>query len=159
VLKADISPDYLDFLPFIEKANFKVGYSDHLFKTDEMNGRKISFGKSTGENSYYIPVYFRMNYTPELIEGTFAEVYLIGKELQDAIVIPNSSLLEEYGKLYVFVEDDDGDFLKRYVTTGISDGEYTRILDGLEGNETIVVKGTYQIKLSQMSTSAPAHNH
>ncbi len=159
VLKADISPDYLDILPGIEKANFKVGYSDHLYKTEEMNGKKISFGKSTGENSYYIPVYFRMSYTAELIEGTFAEVYLIGKEIQDAVVVPNSSLLEEYGKLYVYVEDFDGDFLKRYVTTGFSNGEYTQILGGLEGNETIVVKDAYQVKLSQMTTSAPAHNH
>jgi len=159
VLKADISPDYLDILPYIEKANFKVGYSDHLFKTDELSGKKISFGKSTGENSYYIPVYFRMNYNPELIEGTFAEVFLLGKEIKDAIVVPNSALMEEYGKLYVFVEDFDGDFHKRYVVPGLSNGESTQIIEGLDENETIVITGTYQIKLSSMSTSAPAHNH
>lgn len=159
VLKADISPDYLAMLPDIEKANFKVGYSEHLFKTEEMKGEKISFGKSTGENSFYIPVYFSMNYNPELIEGTFAEVFLLGKEIKDAIVVPNSALMEEYGKLYVYVEDFDGDFHKRYITPGPGNGESTQILNGLEENETIVVTGTYQIKLSGMSTSAPAHNH
>jgi multidrug efflux pump subunit AcrA (membrane-fusion protein) len=60
-----------------------------------------------------------MNYDPDLIEGTFAEVYLIGKEIKDAIVVPNSALLEEYGKLYVFVENSDGDFIKRYITPDI----------------------------------------
>jgi cobalt-zinc-cadmium efflux system membrane fusion protein len=159
VLKADISPEYLDALPSIEKANFKVGYSNHIFKTDELNGKKISFGKSTGENSFYIPVFFRMDYDPELIEGTFAEVYLIGKEIKDAIVIPNSALLEEYGKLYVYVEDFDGDFLKRYIKPGYNNGEFTQVIAGLAEDEKIVATGTYQVKLSQMSTSAPAHNH
>jgi len=159
VLKADVSPEYLNLLPTIEKANFKVGYSKHLFKTDELDGKKISFGKSPGENSFYIPVYFRMKYNPDLIEGTFAEVYLIGKEIKDAIVVPNSSLMEEYGKLFVYVEDFDGDFLKRYIKSGYSNGEYTQVLDGLAENEKIVATGTYQVKLSQMSNSAPAHNH
>jgi RND family efflux transporter MFP subunit len=159
VLKADMSPEYLDLIASIEKANFKVGYSDHLYKTEDMDGRKISYGKSTGENSFYIPIYFRMNYTRELIEGTFAEVYLIGNEIKDAIVVPNTALLEEYGKLYVYVEDFDGDYLKRYVRAGQSNGEYTCILDGLAENETIVATGAYQVKLSQMSNSAPAHNH
>jgi cobalt-zinc-cadmium efflux system membrane fusion protein len=100
-----------------------------------------------------------MDYDPELIEGTFAEVYLIGKEIKDAIVIPNSALLEEYGKLYVYVEDFDGDFLKRYIKPGYNNGEFTQVIAGLAEDEKIVATGTYQVKLSQMSTSAPAHNH
>jgi RND family efflux transporter MFP subunit len=159
VLKADISPDYLKALASIEKANFRVAYSDRLFKTDEMNGKKISFGKSTGDNSFYIPVYFRMDYDPELIEGTFVEVYLISEETENAIVVPNTALMEEYGKIYVYVEDFDGDFLKRYVIPGLNNGEFTQILEGLAENETIVATGAYQVKLSQMSNSAPAHNH
>jgi len=159
VLKADLSPDLLNVLPWIEKANFTVGYSKRLFKTEELNGKKISFGKSTGENSFYIPVYFRMNFDPSLIEGTFAEIYLIGMEIPDAIVVPNSALMEEYGKLYVFVEDEDGDFLKRYIKTGNNDGEFTEVTDGLSENETIVATGAYNIKLSQMTGSAPAHTH
>lgn len=159
VLKADISPEHLAFIPSIEKANFTVGYSNRLFRTDEMNGKVISYGRSTGENSWYIPVYFRMDHNPELIEGTFAEVYLVGKMKEDAIVIPNSALMEEFGSLYVFLENEDGEFIKRYIRTGYSDGEYTQITDGLHGNEIIVTHGAYNVKLSLMTNSAPAHNH
>ena len=159
VLRADISPENIDILSSVVSANFTVGYSKRVFKTSEMNGRKISFGKSSGENSYYVPVYFRMNHDPELIEGTFAEVYLIGNEIQDAIVVPNSAIMEEYGKLYVFVADDDGDFIKRYIKTGYNNGEYTQVVSGLSENEKIVSEGAYQIKLSQSATSAPSHNH
>jgi multidrug efflux pump subunit AcrA (membrane-fusion protein) len=124
-----------------------------------MNGEKISFGKSTGENSFYIPVYFRMSYNPDLIEGTFAEVYLIGKEINEALIVPNSSLLEEYGKFYLYVEDPDGDFIKTYIVPGYTNGEYTQVLTGLTENDVIVTTGVYQIKLSQMSAGAPSHNH
>jgi RND family efflux transporter MFP subunit len=159
VLKTFVSPENIGMLSSIEKANFTVGYSNKLYKTDELNGRNISFGKSTGENSYYIPVYFNMDYVPDLIEGTFAEVYLIGKVIPGAIVVPNSALMEEYGKFYVFVRHEDGDFLKRYIKTGFDDGENTQILEGLAENEVIVSSGAYQVKLSLMSNSAPAHSH
>jgi len=159
VLKADVSPDHLEKLPSIEKANFTVGYSKKVFKTDEMNGSRISYGRSTGENSFYVPVYFQMNFDPELIEGTFADVWLMGKETRDAIVVPNSALMEEYGKLYVFIEDEDGDFLKRYITAGSGNGESTEVIDGLAEYDVIVATGTYNIKLSLMSSSPSGHNH
>ncbi len=161
VLKADVSPDHLEKLSSIEKANFTVGYSKKVFKTDEMNGSRISFGRSTGENSFYVPVYFQMNFDRELIEGTFADVYLIGKETKNALVVPNSALMEEYGKLYVFVEHEDGDFVKRYITPGSNNGESTEVVDGLAENEVIVATGTYNIKLSLMSSnpSGNTHNH
>lgn len=159
VLKADVSPDKINVLPTINSANFTVGYSDKLYRINEMNGRKISQGKSTDANSYYIPLYFRMDFRPELIDGTFAEVYLLGDEITDAIVIPNTALMEEFGKIYVFVADEDGDFIKRYIERGYSDGERTQVISGLEEHEKIVATGTYRIKLSQMTTVAPAHNH
>lgn len=159
ILKADVSPDNLNMLSSVKTANFKVGYSDKIYKITELNGRMISRGKSTGENSFYIPVYFRMDHDPELIEGTFAEVFLTGEQINDAIVVPNSALMEEFGKLYVFVEHDHGDYVKRYVITGDSDGENTMILSGLSENERIVATGAYFIKLSSMTTSAPAHTH
>ena len=131
------------FLPRIENANFRVGYSKKLYKTSEMNGQKIAFGKSTGGNSFYVPVYFSIDYDPGLIEGSFAEVFLTGETTEDLIVVPNSALMEEFGKLYVFVAHEDGDFVKRFITTGYSDGENTVVVDGLSENEKIVSEGAY----------------
>ena len=159
ILKADVSPDNLDVLPLIDRAGFRVGYSPKLFRTDEMNGRKIAYGKSTGGNSFYVPVYFSIDYDPGLIEGSFAEVYLTGEKTEDRIVVPNTALLEEFGKVYVFVAHEDGDFEKRYITPGQTDGESTVALSGLSENERIVSEGTFHVRLSQMPVSAPAHNH
>ena len=143
----------------IDRAGFRVGYSPKLFRTDEMNGRKIAYGKSTGGNSFYVPVYFSIDYDPGLIEGSFAEVYLTGEKTEDRIVVPNTALLEEFGKVYVFVAHEDGDFEKRYITPGQTDGESTVALSGLSENERIVSEGTFHVRLSQMPVSAPAHNH
>ena len=96
-----------------------------------MNGQKIAFGKSTGWRHLFVPVYFSIDYDPGLIEGSFAEVFLTGETTEDLIVVPNSAMMEEFGKLYVFVAHEDGDFVKRYITTGYSDGENTVVPDGL----------------------------
>lgn len=159
VLRADLSPDHGDVMSRIVDATFTVGYSDRVYRVSELNGRKISQGKSMGVSSFYIPVYFRLDYHPDLIDGTFAEVYLKGDKIDDALVVPNSALMEEFGNIYVFVADDDGDFVKRYVKTGYSDGESTMIISGLSEGETIVATGAFRIKLSQMSTTAPSHAH
>jgi len=159
VLKADIPPDNINIINSFESANFTVGYSSKLFRTDEMNGRVISSGKSTGGNSFYIPIFFRIDLDPELIEGTFAEVYLMGKEISNAIVVPNTALMEEFGKIYVFVQHEDGDFIKRYISKGNSDGENTQVLTGLQENETIVASGASHVRLSMMTSTPGSHNH
>lgn len=159
ILQADISPEYLSIMSGIDKASFITSYSKKPYKTWEMNGSRISHGRSTGDNSFYIPVFFRIDYDPDLAEGTYAEVYLIGKETKNTLVIPNSALMEEYGKLFVFVEDGDGDFKKRYITVGNTNGEFAEVVEGLEENETIVATGAYNIKLALMTNNLPAHSH
>ncbi len=159
ILKADIAPSDLAFLDMIEGANFSTGYVDNVYSTSELNGRKISSGRSTGANSYFIPVFFRIDYRDELIPGTFADIWLLGPELEDVLTVPNAAIMEEYGKYYVFVEDEDGDILKRYFVPGHTDGKSTLVVSGLEEGETIVSSGVYQVKMSLMGGEPPAHSH
>ncbi|MBE0676706.1 MAG: efflux RND transporter periplasmic adaptor subunit [Bacteroidales bacterium] len=160
VLQADVSPIHLEHLISISSANFRLPYSDKIFTTGELNGRKISHAKSTGADSYYIPVYFSIDYTPEIIPGTYAEIYLEGAPQKDCIIVPNSAILEEFGKYYVFVEEEEHHFVKRYISKGMTNGIETEVTEGLAENETVVATGAYAIKMSQMSTTAPdTHKH
>lgn len=159
ILKADVAPSDLDILKLVEEASFITSYSTKIYSTGEMNGSKISFGKSTGKNSFYIPVYFRIDYDPELIPGTFAEVWLLGPETNELITIPNSAIMEEYGKYYLFIEKVSGEFEKRYIIPGRSDGEVTEILKGLHAGEDIVATGAYQVKMSMMTSIPNTHDH
>jgi len=158
ILRADIPPSEFEIIDRIKSAKFATGYTTDIYDTEEMNGDIISYGRSTGENSFYIPMYFKLDYNSELIPGTFADIWLIGEDIDDAIIIPNSSILEEYGKFYVYLYHE-GHFDKRYITPGINDGEHTMILSGLNENETVVSDGAYQVKMSMQTSIPNTHNH
>ena len=66
--------------------------------------------------------------------------------------------MEESGRNYVYIEDQDG-FEKRYVSIDCFDGSNYHIVDGLQFGEHVVTKNPYQIKLSSLSSSLPAHSH
>lgn len=159
VLKALVPPDKLNIISSVRGAWFRVPGSEMLYKTGELNGRVISYGKSTGESTLQIPLLFAINYIPEVPEGSYAEVYLLGEETDGVISVPDSAIMEEFGRYYVFIRDEDGDFLKRYIRKGPGDGERTLVTEGLAEGDIFVSGGAYQVKLKQMQGSVPAHVH
>ena len=73
------------------------------------------------------------------------------------MTVPNSSLVEEMGNYFVFVQLTPEFFEKREVKTGKSNGLRTEILSGLKENERIVGKGAVLVKLAQASGKLDAH--
>ena len=88
-----------------------------------------------------------------------AEVYLKSFPRPDALVIPVSSLIEEQGNFFVYVQAEGESFQKREVQLGANDGINVQVLSGVSEGERVVTKGAYQIKLSSMSGTMPAHGH
>lgn len=158
VLKAQVAPNYLSHLQEIQSANFRTSYDNKLYELKNLGGKMISVGRSMAENSFYIPVYFKFKHQKEIIPGTFAEIFLIGKEIEDALLVPNTAILEEFGNYYVYEEVHEGEFEKRYIKKGMSNGSETQVLEGIRAGSNIVVEGAYQVKLAQMKT-LPAHDH
>ena len=158
VLRADIPPTDFEIIKQIESAKFATGYTMSVYDTEKMNGSKISYGRSSGDYSFYIPVYFKIDFNEELIPGTFADIWLIGQKKTDVIVIPNNSILEEFGKFYVYIDHGDH-FDKRFINPGQTDGENTHVLDGLKESESIVTDGVYQVKMSMMTSIPNTHDH
>jgi len=160
VLRAEVPPSHISRLGEVTHAHFRLAYSDKLYKTTGMNGRKISYARSTLGDSHYLPLFFSFDFDNEIVPGTYAEVYLMVTPADDCITVPNSAILEEFGKYFVYVEEGDHSFVKRYVAKGMTDGEYTEIISGLVEDETVVATGAYAIKMSLMSTTAPdTHKH
>jgi membrane fusion protein, heavy metal efflux system len=119
----------------------------------------LSIGKTTGDNSPFIPIYFEINSRPDMLPGSFADVYLKTTAVNDALAVPVSALVEEQGVFYVYVQTAGESFQKREVKTGASDGQQVQVLSGVEEGERVVTKGAYQIKLATMSGALPAHGH
>jgi RND family efflux transporter MFP subunit len=159
ILKADIPHTMMHMAEEITGARFSPGYSEEVYSIDEMGGSILSYGRSTGDNSFYIPVYFNFEFNDDLIPGSFADVWLLGRTIEDALVVPNIAILEDYGKKYLLIETREGLFEKRYFTPGATDGIHTIAENGLSGGEVIVSEGAYQIKMSLNSSAPAAHTH
>jgi HlyD family secretion protein len=80
------------------------------------------------------------NATHELKGGMFAEVLLPTGTQPDSIVVPQSAVIRESNVSYVFVANSVK-AKKVEVITGISQNEQIQIIQGLTGDETIVVDG------------------
>ncbi len=159
ILQANVSQKYFAKLPGITSANFKTTDSEEIFSTTELNGRVISYGKSASGNSPFIPVIFEINNAGNIIPGSVVEVYLKSNPISDALVIPISSLIEDQGNFFVYVQTEGESFQKREVKIGASDGVNVQLLSGVAEGERVVTKGAYQIKLSTASGTLPAHGH
>ena len=172
----------------IRSANFKATGNDNVYKLSELNGKLISYSRTLPEGSAYLPATFEFDNVGDIIAGSFVEVYLLLKQKQNVITVPNTSLTEEQGLYYVYVkkhnhnheahedhehEDHDheaheghehkgeeGIFEKREVKIGQTDGVRTEILSGLKAGECVVTVGAYQVKLAASSSAIPeGHNH
>lgn len=159
VLKAEVSQKYFSKLKSFTTANFKTPYDNKVYSTVDLNGKLLSYGKSTTETSAFIPVSFEIDNKGDIIPGSFIELYLKSDPIQDAIVMPASSLIEEQGIFYVYVQVEGEAFQKREVKLGASDGINVQVLSGVYEGERVVNIGAYQIKLATMSGSMPAHGH
>ena len=159
IIKADVSQEFFAKIPAISTANFKTSYNDKVYSIEELNGKLLSYDKSIGENSHFASVFFEIDNSENLMSGSFVEVFLKSKNIFEAIVIPKTAILEEYGKYFVYVQISGDKFEKRYIKIGGNDGKNARIISGLAFSERVVTKGAFEIKLSAMSGSLPAHAH
>ena len=159
LVQANVSQNYFSRLSSITSANFKTPQSDVVYNTTALNGKIVSYGKSASATTPFIPVTFEINNEGQLISGSIIEIYLKSSAIADALVVPVSSLIEEQGFFYVYVQTGGESFQKREVKLGASDGLNVQVLSGIIENERVVTKGGYQIKLSSASGALPAHGH
>lgn len=156
LLTADVQQKHASILANIYSANI-ISHSK-TYTLEELNGQVLSFGRSTNSDNYMIPVSLQIDNKGDFISGGFVEIYLKTRNSSKAITIPNSSLLEEQGVFYVFVQVHPELFEKREVKLGPTDGLRTEILKGVLASERIVTKGAILIKLAQSTGALDAHS-
>ena len=159
LLRADLPQNFYPYLNKIVSTRFRPAYSNKTYSIENLNGRLLARGSSVAENNHYIPVYFEVQNDGSLLEGAFAEFYLILNDQQPTITLPVQAIMEEYGKHFVYVQTSGESYSKRYIVTGESDGNRIAILDGLQHGEYVVTEGTTLIKTASMGNVLPEHNH
>ena len=144
----------------ISGANFKTAYGNTVYKLSDLNGRLLSFGRTSGAQSFYVPVTFEFDNTGDIISGSYADVYLLSSPSEGVISVPVSAITEEQGLFFVYIQIDDDCYEKQEVALGQNNGERAMILSGLSEGDRVVTKGVYHVKLAAISSVIPeGHSH
>ena len=160
VLRAEVSQRYYNAMQSVKSANFKTPYDNKVYSLEDLNGRLLSFGKTSNENSFFIPVSFEFDNKGEVIPGSFVEVYLISAPIENTLSIPVSALTNEMGIHYVYVQIDEEGYRKQEVALGANNGKEVQIIKGLHPGDRVVTKGAYQVKMASASGAIPhGHSH
>ena len=158
VLHADVQQKYASILGAINSANIRTLHDNQTYTLEQLNGKVLSYGKSTNSDNYLIPLNIQIDNKGDFISGGFVELYLKTQTNTRALTIPNTALMEEQGIYFVFVQITPELFEKREVRPGATDGLKTEILKGLSINERLVTKGAILIKLAQATGTLDAHS-
>lgn len=159
-LRAEVSENNFKALKNINSANFKPAYDDKVYKLADLNGRLLSYGKVSADQSFYIPVTFEFDNVGDIIPGAYAEIYLLSNIQDNVISVPVSAITEEQGLNFVYLQLDEEGYKKQEVAIGQSNGERVQILSGLHQGERVVTKGVYQVKLAATASVMPeGHTH
>ena len=156
-LRADVSERYYKYLNGITSANFKTPYDNQVYELEALNGKLLSYGKSAG--SFYVPVTFSFDNKGDIIPGSFVEIYLLSKDMENTIVLPVEALTEEQGLYFIYIQKCAESYKKQEVKLGASNGKEVQILSGVTPGDKVVVKGAYHVKLASASNALPAHSH
>ena len=159
MLRAEVSERYYKQLPAIHSANFQTPYQKAVYCLSDLKGRLVSYGKSSGDTSFYIPITFEFDNRVDILPGAFVEVWLLSGERPNIISVPVSALTEEQGLHFVYVKLDEEGYQKREVHTGATDGTRIEILSGLSEGEQVVTQGAIHVKLASASNAIPGHTH
>lgn len=158
-LRAEIPERHFNELNKIRCAKFRTSYSNRLYDITDMGGHIQSYGRSAEVNNSYIPVIFEFNNTGDVVQGSYAEIYLITQNRPNVITLPLTAITEEQGIHFVYIQVDAEGYRKQEVTLGESDGERVEILSGVKQGDRVVTKGAVQVRLASAANAIPAHNH
>ncbi|HWS49119.1 MAG TPA: efflux RND transporter periplasmic adaptor subunit [Candidatus Methanoperedens sp.] len=102
----------------------------------------ISFTPVAGQTSTVYEIRFKLPVDNQNLSyrlGMDGDAQITINQQDNALVIPLDSLNDDNGKSYVWVKAEKG-LIKTYVTTGIENDTEVQILEGLNSNDSVVIK-------------------
>lgn len=158
LISADVRQKYAPVIGSVVSANIRTLHDDKIYTLEELNGKIVSYGRSTNSDNYLIPIRIRVDNTGNLIPGGFVELFLKTVTSDDAITVPNVAIMEEQGNFFVFVQVHPELFEKRAVKTGSTDGIRTEITQGIQITDRVITRGAIMVKLAQATGTLDAHS-
>ncbi|MDR0541015.1 MAG: efflux RND transporter periplasmic adaptor subunit [Dysgonamonadaceae bacterium] len=157
-IKAELQTKYFDVLGSVKSAHIRIPDNNRTYTLEELNGRMVSYGRSTDINHPLVPVIFRVNYSEGLLPGRFVELFIKTQTGAQTLTVSNEAIVEEMGNYFVYVQQSPERFEKRSIEKGDTDGLRTEIRKGVSNGETIVSQGAIFIKLAQAAGAVDVHS-
>ena len=126
------------------------------------NGRLVATGGVIDPVTRTLPVIFEFQRPDERLRiGMAVKAQVFAGPVRQALALPAAAVLDENGISQVFVQVNAESFRRVTVRTGVRDGEWVEIVEGLKDGERVVTRGAYLIKLaaSRSSDIGPGHVH
>ncbi len=132
-------------LPLI-KGPIKYIAKSKIYPNEEYSGVITNIDQRVDVKSRTIKAYALIDNSNNLLRpGLLVNVDIILDEIQDAVLVPEQSILTAKDYNYVFVADKDIAKLKK-VQIGITNKGKTQILEGIKDGEAIVTLGHEKLK-------------
>lgn len=78
--------------------------------------------------------------TSGLFQGMTGDITFITEQSEETLYVLKRAVITENDRSYVKIREEDGDIVKKEVTTGFSDGRYVQIVEGLAEGDTVLVE-------------------
>jgi RND family efflux transporter MFP subunit len=137
------------YLPQLVPGETAVHIKTDAYPQDVFEGTVFRIGVAidpatrTGQVEIRVP-----NSNMRLKPGMFARMTIVLQERENVVVVPDSALIREQDKVYVFVANA-GKAHRREVKLGLLQSEYYEVLEGLSEGELVVTRGRKQIEDGQ----------
>lgn len=157
-LQAEVPARRASELKIIAGANVRPMNGSETFSLESLNGKLLAYGRQTVGNSAFLPVAFEVDANEVFVTGTMVELFIQTQADKNTLCVPATSILEEMGNYFVYVQTEPEFYEKRQVRIGATDGLYTEICSGLEANQMVVSRGAIFVKLQQASGHIDPHS-
>jgi RND family efflux transporter MFP subunit len=142
----------------VQDAYFTIGGYETIYRTSDLGGRLVTVGGVLDPVTRRVPVIFELDNPQHRFKpGSYAQVYLREGTNREALVVPQSAVLDEDGIPVVMLQMHDEDFRKAVLKTGVRDENYVEVISGLQEGDRVVVEGAYKVKLGTNRPAADAH--
>ena len=133
------------FVPFI-KVGLPVDIKFSGYKNKIYNGVVDSVSSRINADTRSILTRIKIeNQNLELMPGSLIEV-TVKYNIRNSLGIPDTSLMLEGNKAYVYKVDDSNTAIKEEIKIGIRDSGYVEVISGLKKGEIIVAEGLKKVR-------------
>lgn len=151
MLKVSIDVDEYSILDMKEGSDVTI-YVDSIDRTYEGTLTYVADVAQLNNGVSYFEAAVNFEADEYVKSGMSVEVRLVSADVKDVVAVPSDAVgYFEDNTAYVLVKDEKGGQEQRPVTTGVSDGSYTEITEGLSEGETVFVSSRGEALLNTVN--------